>query len=143
MSSFTSAGQRASGPIVQPVPFRTHKRDRTRTTGAGPPKGKAGPQAPGGKPWRHGINDYTGWFAGNAEMAGQYFGYDGPFPPFNDARVHRYLFLLYALDVDRCPVDGAFTGPQVLDAIRGHVLAQACYSGRYTLNPRLLEVEKA
>lgn len=105
------------------------------------PHGKAGPETLHGA--RQGLNDYTGWFAADESMAGQYFGYDGPFPPFNDARVHRYLFMLYALDVDRCPVDGSFTGPQVLEAIRGHVLAQACYSGRYTLNPRLTEADKA
>ena len=42
---------------------------------------------------RQGINDFTGWFAGNPELAGDYFGYDGPFPPWNDSldpplRVH-------------------------------------------------------
>lgn len=99
-------------------------------------RGKSGPGTLHGA--RHGLNDYTGWFAGDPANAGQYFGYDGPFPPFNDARVHRYMFMLYALDVERCPVEGVFTGPQVLDAMRGHVLAQACLSGLYTLNRRLL-----
>jgi phosphatidylethanolamine-binding protein (PEBP) family uncharacterized protein len=37
-----------------------------------------------------------------------------------------------------CPVDGAFTGQQVRDAIAGHVLAQAAIVGTYTLNPDLL-----
>ncbi|WP_395139009.1 YbhB/YbcL family Raf kinase inhibitor-like protein [Schlegelella aquatica] len=99
------------------------------------PRGKSGPQTLHGA--RHGLNDYTGWFAGNDELAGQYFGYDGPFPPFNDARVHRYVFTLYALELERCPVDGSFTGAQVRDAIRGHVLAEARFSGTYTLNRRL------
>ncbi len=99
------------------------------------PRGKSGPQTLHGA--RHGLNDYTGWFAGNDELAGQYFGYDGPFPPFNDARVHRYVFTLYALELERCPVDGSFTGVQVRDAIRGHVLAEARFSGTYTLNRRL------
>jgi Raf kinase inhibitor-like YbhB/YbcL family protein len=99
-------------------------------------RGKSGPATLHGA--RHGLNDYTGWFAGDPANAGQYFGYDGPFPPFNDARVHRYMFMLYALDVDRCPVEGGFTGSQVLEAMRGHVLAQACLSGLYTLNRRLL-----
>ena len=99
------------------------------------PRGKSGPQTLHGA--RHGLNDYTGWFAGNDELAGQYFGYDGPFPPFNDARVHRYVFTLYALELERCPVDGSFTGAQVREAIRGHVLAEARFSGTYTLNRRL------
>ena len=48
---------------------------------------------------RQGINDYTGWFAGDKDMAGNYFGYDGPCPPWNDEIPHRYVFTLYALDV--------------------------------------------
>lgn len=99
-------------------------------------RGKPGPQCAGGM--RHGINDYTGWFAGDQDMAGQYFGYDGPCPPWNDARVHHYVFTLYALDLPRCPVDGAFTGAQVRAAIAGHVLAEARLTGTYTLNPTLL-----
>jgi phosphatidylethanolamine-binding protein (PEBP) family uncharacterized protein len=42
---------------------------------------------------------------------------------------------LYATDLGRCPVEGAFTGPQVLAAIAGHVLAQARLTGTYSLNP--------
>ncbi|HEX7647359.1 MAG TPA: YbhB/YbcL family Raf kinase inhibitor-like protein, partial [Noviherbaspirillum sp.] len=40
------------------------------------PRGKSGPQIDGGRPGRHGINDYTGWFAGDKDMSGDYFGYD-------------------------------------------------------------------
>ena len=99
------------------------------------PRGKPGPAAPHGA--RQGLNDYTGWFAGNPEMGGQYFGYDGPFPPFNDSLVHHYVFTLYALDIERVPVEGAFTGAQLRAAIAGHVLDAATYSGTYTLNRRL------
>jgi len=87
---------------------------------------------------RHGLNDYTGWFAANPEMAGNYFGYDGPFPPFNDTLVHHYVFTVYALSVARAPVEGHFTGPQAREAIYPHILAEATHSGTYTLNPRLL-----
>jgi len=100
-------------------------------------RGKSGP-AIYGSPWpqaRHGLNDYTGWFAGDPDMAGEYFGYDGPCPPWNDSLLHHYVFTLYALDITRVPVDGKFTGQQVRDAIRDHVLAQACLTGTYTLNP--------
>ena len=99
------------------------------------PKGKPGPAAPHGA--RQGVNDYTSWFAGDAEMAGQYFGYDGPFPPFNDSLVHHYVFTLYALSVPRLPVDGIFTGAQVREALAGRVLGAATLSGTYTLNRRL------
>ena len=70
-------------------------------------------------------------------MAGDYFGYDGPCPPWNDSIVHHYVFTLYALDVPRCPVEGNFTGPQVLRAIEGHVLDRASITGTYSLNPTL------
>ena len=97
--------------------------------------GKQAPQGPAGA--RQGLNDYTGWFAGDAQMAGQYFGYDGPFPPFNDSLVHHYLFALYALDVARLAVEGDFGGAQVREALAGHVLGAATLSGTYTLNRRL------
>ena len=45
-----------------------------------------------------------------AAMAGDYFGYDGPFPPFNDSLIHHYVFTLYALDVARAPVEGRSPG---------------------------------
>ncbi len=97
------------------------------------PHGKAGPAAPRGA--RQGINDYTGWFAGEESMQGDSHGYDGPCPPWNDEIRHRYVFTLYALDIAHCPIEGRFTGQQVRDAIGGHVLAQASVSGIYTLNP--------
>jgi len=100
------------------------------------PRGKPGPAAPHGA--RQGLNDYTAWFAGDAQMAGDYFGYDGPFPPFNDSLVHHYVFTLYATSLARLPLEGAFTGAQVRQAIAGHVLDAATHSGTYTLNRRLL-----
>ncbi len=99
-------------------------------------RGKPGPATLHGA--RHGLNDYTGWFEGDPDNGGQYFGYDGPFPPFNDSLVHHYVFTLYALDVPRAAVEGAFTGPQVRAAIFKHVLAEATHSGTYTLNRRLI-----
>jgi Raf kinase inhibitor-like YbhB/YbcL family protein len=98
-------------------------------------RGKPGPTSLHGA--RQGVNDYTGWFAGNPELAGNYFGYDGPFPPYNDSLVHHYVFTLYALDIARVPVEGAFNGTQLRAAIAGHVLDAATYSGTYTLNRRL------
>ena len=94
-------------------------------------------QPPGPAHARQGINNYTGWFAGDPDMGGTYFGYDGPAPPWNDAIAHRYVFRLLALDIAHCPVDGEFTADDVLEAIKGHVLAEASLTGTYTLNPRL------
>jgi phosphatidylethanolamine-binding protein (PEBP) family uncharacterized protein len=98
-------------------------------------RGKTGPQALRGA--RQGLNDYTGWFAADAQMAGSYFGYDGPFPPFNDTLVHHYVFTLYAVSVPRLAVEGAFTGPQVREALARCTLGAATFSGTYTLNRRL------
>lgn len=98
-------------------------------------RGKTGPEAKHGA--RQGLNDYTAWFAGDKDMSGNYFGYDGPCPPWNDEILHHYVFTLYALDSDRCAVSGMFKGADVLKAIEGHVLAKAGLTGIYTLNPKL------
>lgn len=97
------------------------------------PAGKPGPQAALGS--RQGINDYTAWFAADEAMRGDYHGYDGPCPPWNDTLVHHYVFTLFALDLERCPVEGRFGGPEVRAAIAGHVLAEARLTGLYSLNP--------
>jgi Raf kinase inhibitor-like YbhB/YbcL family protein len=96
-------------------------------------RGKPGPQAPHGA--RQGVNDYTGWFASDKDMAGDYYGYDGPCPPWNDERPHRYVFTVYALDVAKLAVGERFDGHDVRKAVQGHVLAEAALTGRYTLNP--------
>ena len=96
-------------------------------------RGKAGPGAPRGT--RQGINDYTMWFSGDRDMSGDYYGYDGPCPPWNDSIVHHYVFTLYALDVATCAVSAKFTGGDVRAAIKGHVLAAAKITGLYGLNP--------
>ena len=98
-------------------------------------KGKQSPAGPAGA--RQGLNDYTGWFAGDAQMGGDYFGYDGPYPPFNDLRMHRYFFRLFALDVAALDLPVRFTAGDVLQAMKGHVLAEALVYGTYTLNPSL------
>jgi Raf kinase inhibitor-like YbhB/YbcL family protein len=101
------------------------------------PRGKPGPQVAGLPGVRHGLNDFTGWFAHDPTLAGSYFGYDGPFPPPNDALIHHYVFTVYALSIERVPVRDPFTGTQVRQAIYPHVLAEATLSGTYTLNTRL------
>lgn len=96
-------------------------------------RGKRDPAGPAGS--CQGRNDYTGWFAGDAQMAGDYLGYDGPCPPWNDERVHTYVFTLYALDIPRLPLEGRFTGKEARLAITGHILDEARIFGVYTLNP--------
>ena len=98
-------------------------------------KGKTAPAGPAGS--RQGLNDFTGWFAGNPDMAGDYLGYDGPYPPFNDERVHRYFFRVFALDVATLSLPERFTAADAYRAMHGHVLAEAALHGTYTLNPAL------
>lgn len=55
-------------------------------------------------------------------------GYGGPAPP--KGKPHRYIFKLYALDraVDLAP--GA-TKAQLMDAMKGHILAEGQLVGKY------------
>ena len=105
------------------------------------PRGKGGPAyaRADGSIVRQGINDYTGWFAGDKDMGGDYYGYDGPCPPWNDSVVHHYVFTLYALNVPclelHADIEKRFTGADVLRAMEGKILAQASITGRYSLNP--------
>jgi Raf kinase inhibitor-like YbhB/YbcL family protein len=98
---------------------------------------------PGGKPpgrtefGARGINNYTDWFASDEQMKGDYGGYDGPCPPWNDELVHHYHFTVYALDVPSLRLDGRFGGPEALAALQPHVLAKGGWIGTYTLNPKL------
>jgi len=87
-------------------------------------RGKPGPEARGVPPWPERLHRLV---RRQPEMAGNYFGYDGPFPPYNDSLVHHYVFTLYAVALPRLPVEGIFTGAQVRESWpaacwRGHVL---------------------
>ncbi|WP_049623435.1 YbhB/YbcL family Raf kinase inhibitor-like protein [Frateuria defendens] len=98
-------------------------------------RGKREPFGPPGSV--QGRNDYTGWFAGDAEMGGDYLGYDGPCPPWNDALVHHYRFRIHALDVPRLDLAAGFTLDALRAAMAGHVLDEAELVGTYTLNRAL------
>ena len=88
---------------------------------------------------RQGLNDFTGWFAEDADMRGNYYGYDGPAPPWNDSIIHHYVFTVFALDMDSTLVYGNFTGHDVREVIDRHVLAEASVVGTYAQNPRPLD----
>lgn len=99
-------------------------------------RGKQTPPGPAGA--AQGINDYTSWFAGDADMQGTYRGYDGPCPPWNDALPHRYVFTVFALDTATLDLPPDFNADDLRKAMAGHVLAEAALTGTYTLNERLL-----
>ena len=100
------------------------------------PHGKPGPEVLlDGVPLRQGLNDYTGHHTADPAMAGDYYGYDGPCPPWNDEKVHHYIFRMYALDVPRLALSERFSCADVLDAIHGHIIDEAQLIATYTLNP--------
>jgi phosphatidylethanolamine-binding protein (PEBP) family uncharacterized protein len=67
---------------------------------------------------------------------GDYFGYDGPCPPWNDTRIHHYVFTIYAVATPTLEVSGALTGANVRAALASaEVLGQARLTGVYSLNP--------
>jgi Raf kinase inhibitor-like YbhB/YbcL family protein len=64
---------------------------------------------------RHGTNDF------------RRLGYGGPCPP---GGTHRYFFKLYALDTE-LKLDSGITKAQLVEAIQGHILAEAQLMGKY------------
>jgi Raf kinase inhibitor-like YbhB/YbcL family protein len=64
----------------------------------------------------HGTNDFGK------------LGYGGPCPP---GGTHRYFFKLYALDTV-LDLDSGITKAQLLEAMEGHVLAEAQLMGTYS-----------
>lgn len=99
------------------------------------PKGKdTGPTTNGVR----GANDFGMFMASNPDMAGNYGGYDGPAPPWNDELMHEYVFTVFALDVETLGLTGVFGGADARAAMEGHVLASGQVMGTYTLNPDLL-----
>ena len=82
-----------------------------------------------------GANGYTKFLRDVPAMAGTYGGYDGPCPPKNDARVHRYIVTVYALDVPTIGLAGAFDGRAVEAAMAGHILARGSATALYSRRP--------
>jgi Raf kinase inhibitor-like YbhB/YbcL family protein len=95
-------------------------------------KGKPPGKTPNGV---RGVNSYREWFGDDPNMGGDYGGYDGPWPPFNDERAHRYVFTVYALDVATLGLTSPFSCLDAVKALEKHVLGKASIEGTYSLNP--------
>jgi Raf kinase inhibitor-like YbhB/YbcL family protein len=95
---------------------------------------------PKGKPvgeTEHGVtgaNTYTDFLAGDPDMGGTYGNYDGPFPPWNDERLHHYHFSVYALDVPSLGLSGDFKLDDARKAMEGHILDEGELVATYTLH---------
>jgi len=57
-------------------------------------------------------------------------GYGGPCPPKGHG-AHRYFFKLYALDVHTLGLPSGVKRPELMGAIKGHILGEAQYMGRF------------
>jgi len=120
--------------VLVDIPASTTGLPRGAESDAVVPKGKAtGPATHGVR----GANDFGMFMASNPEMAGDYGGYDGPAPPWNDEIMHEYVFTVYALDVETLGMSGVFGGADALAVMEDHVLASGQVVGEYTLNPEL------
>lgn len=97
----------------------------------------------GGKPYglreygMNGQNDYIKVFPG-----GQYGGYDGPCPPWNDQRIHNYHFRIYALDIPSIQLPQPFNGTQVEILLKSHILEMKEEIGTYTNYQPLIKKDK-
>lgn len=83
-----------------------------------------GPRPTG--PTDHGVrgaNVYSRFYPKGSPLAGPRGGYDGPCPPTNDLKAHRYLTRVYALDIKTLGLSGVFFGDAVEARLPGHVLA--------------------
>src|SRR3954468_11346596 len=101
------------------------------------------PDAPTGSGYWHWVTfdipaNVTSIAAGDSKLSGgkpgrnDYgeSGYGGPCPPKGDGQ-HRYIFRVYALDVDSIGASEGTTGASVTFMTRGHVLATAAITGKF------------
>jgi Raf kinase inhibitor-like YbhB/YbcL family protein len=121
--------------LIANIPAKVRELAEGACSSSVTPRGKKTPPGPTGS--IQGINNYTDWFAGDNDMGGDYLGYDGPAPPWNDEIIHHYHFRLLALSVDRLDLKAGFTPDQLAKAAESCTLAQTTLIGTYTLNPAL------
>lgn len=78
-------------------------------------------------------NDFASIYPGN------FGGYDGPCPPWNDERIHHYHYTVYALGVESLHLPEGVSGRDVRAAVMPHILAKGSVSGSYSQNKALLK----
>ena len=121
--------------VMVDIPASVHVIDAGSCSDGVTKRGKTTLPGPPGA--RQGLNDYTGWFAKDPDMRGDWRGYDGPYPPFNDLRLHRYFFRLFALRVPTLALPERFTAADVFHAMQPHEITEAAFYGTYSLNPEV------
>jgi Raf kinase inhibitor-like YbhB/YbcL family protein len=76
------------------------------------------------------INDFASFI--KDKPAQTFLGYDGPCPPFNDARLHHYHFIVYALDVATLKAKENSSSKDVIKYIEAHIIAKGELVGTYS-----------
>lgn len=64
-------------------------------------------------------------------------GYDGPCPPWNDARIHHYHFRVVALDTAKLELEESALAIDAFEAINAHAIEDGEQVATFTLNPAL------
>jgi Raf kinase inhibitor-like YbhB/YbcL family protein len=78
-----------------------------------------------------GANVFSGFYPKDSPLAGPRGGFDGPCPPMNDAKVHRYVVQVYALDIATLGLSGVFFGEEAEAKLKDHILATGDATGTY------------
>jgi Raf kinase inhibitor-like YbhB/YbcL family protein len=68
-------------------------------------------------------------------------GYDGACPPVGHG-THRYIFTLYALDTKLSLPAGTTIYKQLTEAMSGHILESATYTGTYSRSAKKVLIKK-
>lgn len=76
------------------------------------------------------VNDFASFI--KDKPAKTFLGYDGPCPPFNDARLHHYHFIVYALDVPKLEIQEDAKIADALKEIETHSIAKGELVGTYS-----------
>ena len=122
--------------VLADIPSFAHEIPEGAESGQFVPKGKPFGKVTYGM---RGINAYSRLMAADPEKKGFYGGYDGPRPPSNDLRLHRYTVRVVALDVATLGLGGPFEGGDLEKAIQGHILDEGEDVGTWTRNPQLAQ----
>ncbi|MDX1949566.1 MAG: YbhB/YbcL family Raf kinase inhibitor-like protein [Rickettsiales bacterium] len=76
------------------------------------------------------INDYAAFYEPDAN----FIGWDGMCPPWNDEKVHRYIFVVYALKVEDIVVGKQFMAKEVFKKIADNAIGYGYQFGMFTRN---------
>ena len=76
------------------------------------------------------LKQLVGASQGHNSWPSDNVGYRGPMPPPGSGP-HRYFFKLYALDTELRAMSAKANKATILDAMKGHVLAEAQWMGTY------------